>query len=201
MSRTKLGDRHHRQDAFYRRAKKEQFAGRAVYKLQEIDQKYHLFRPGMAVLDLGCWPGSWLQYASTKIGPQGHLVGVDRFEGSIDLPRCRWLVGNVFDVTAAQLCSDLQGFHVVLSDMAPDTSGIRSQDQARSEQLFERALDIAEAVLLPGGIFVGKLFQGPGWAALLTRMRRMFARVESCKPQGSRKESIEQYIVGTDKSS
>ena len=183
-----------RHDVYYQRAKKEQFAARSVYKLQEIDQRFGLFRPGQRVLDLGCRPGSWLQYAAQRTG--GTLVGLDRQPLQVVIPGARLLVGDVFELDAATLRGELSGFDVVLSDMAPDTTGVRHLDQARSEALFERALDLAEALLGPGGHFVGKLFQGPDWNRLLGRLRARFGETRTVKPESSRKDSIEQYVVG-----
>ena len=169
-----------------------------MYKLEEIDQRFRIFRRGDRVLDLGCKPGSWLQYAAQRSGDGAKLVGIDRT--SLDPKHVpaggRVLVGDVFSVELAQLAGALDAFDVVMSDMAPDTTGVRSLDQARSEALFERALEIAEQLLSPGGRFVGKLFQGPGWNDLLRRVRTRFAKVRTVKPEGSRKESIEQYVVG-----
>jgi 23S rRNA (uridine2552-2'-O)-methyltransferase len=183
-----------RHDVFYQRAKKEQFAARSVYKLQEIDERFGLFRPGQRVLDLGCRPGSWLQYAAQRT--HGTLVGLDRQPLDRAVPGATVLVGDVFVVDAATLRGELPGFDVVLSDMAPDTSGVRHLDQARSEALFERARELADSVLVPGGHFVGKLFQGPDWNRLLTEMRARFGEVRTVKPESSRKDSIEQYVVG-----
>lgn len=146
------------------------------------------------MLDLGCAPGSWLQYASTRVGPSGRLVGIDRTEIP-GVAGARLLVGDVFTVTPAELLGDLAAFDVVMSDMAPDTSGIRHLDQSRSEALFERALDLAEALLAPGGNFVGKLFQGPEFKNLIDRCRRQFDEVKMVKPESSRQFSIEQYVV------
>jgi len=192
---SKLRDRSHRHDVFHRRAKQQGFVARSVFKLEEIDQKHHLLRRGGRVLDLGCKPGSWLQYAGTIVGPDGALVGIDRTPLDKPVPGARLLVGDVFAVTPEELRGELDGFDVVLSDMAPDTSGVRSLDQARSEGLFERALEIAELTLAKGGHFVGKLFQGPDWQRLLKRAREGFGEVRTVKPAGSRKESIEQYVV------
>lgn len=183
-----------RHDVYYQRAKKEQFAARSVYKLQEIDQRFGLFRPGQRVLDLGCRPGSWLQYAAQRT--RGTLVGLDRQPLQVVIPGARILVGDVFTMDAATLRGELPGFDVVLSDMAPDTTGVRHLDQARSEALFERALDLAEVLLGPGGHFVGKLFQGPDWNRLLGRLRARFGETRTVKPESSRKDSIEQYVVG-----
>jgi 23S rRNA (uridine2552-2'-O)-methyltransferase len=192
---SKLRDRSHRHDSFHRRAKQQGFAARSVFKLEEIDHKVRLFKPGARVLDLGCRPGSWLQYAAKAVGPAGALVGLDRTPLDVHLPGARILVGDVFNVSVEELRGELPAFDVVLSDMAPDTSGVRSLDQARSEGLFERALEIAEATLAPGGRFVGKLFMGPDWQRLIARARAGFTEVRTLKPAGSRKESIEQYVV------
>jgi 23S rRNA (uridine2552-2'-O)-methyltransferase len=193
---SKLADRSARRDRFHQKAKREGFAARAVYKLEEIDGKVSLFRPGDRVLDLGCAPGSWLQYARTKIGERGVLVGLDR--GPLQRPpaNARLLVGDVMTIDVATLKGDLPVFDVVLSDMAPDTSGIRHVDQARSEALFERALEIATATLALGGNFVGKLFQGPDFKKLTDAVRVKFDTLKIVKPESSRQISIEQYVVG-----
>jgi 23S rRNA (uridine2552-2'-O)-methyltransferase len=193
---SKLKDRSHRHDSFHRRARQQGFAARSVFKLEEIDQRHRLLAPGARVLDLGCRPGSWLQYAARVVGPKGALVGIDRAALDVEIAGARIVVGDVFEVTAAALLGELAAFDVVLSDMAPDTTGVRSVDQARSEALFERALEIAEATLAPGGHFLGKLFMGPDWQRLLARVRAGFAEAKTLKPAGSRKESIEQYVLG-----
>lgn len=199
MAKTRLDDRGTRRDRFHQKAKKEGFAARAVYKLEEIDQKVSLFETGDRVLDLGCAPGSWLQYARKQVGETGILVGLDRPVGinaMKALPNARLLSGDVMTVKLEELTGDLSGFDVVLSDMAPDTSGIRSLDQSRSEALFERALEIAQAVLSPGGNFVGKLFQGPDFKKLMEAVRLTFDKMKTVKPASSRQISIEQYVVG-----
>jgi 23S rRNA (uridine2552-2'-O)-methyltransferase len=192
---SKLNDRSKRHDVYFKRAKQEGFAARSVFKLEEIDRRTPLFRKGPRVLDLGCRPGSWLQYAAKVLGDDARLVGVDRTPLDITLPHCRVVVGDIFDLAPSELLGGLAAFDVVMSDMAPDTSGIRAADQARSEALFERAMWIAEQTLAPGGNFVGKLFQGPEFAALVKHARAQFTDVKTMKPQGSRKESIEQYVI------
>ena len=169
---------------------------RSVFKLEEIDSRHHLLRSGDRVLDLGCRPGSWLQYAGRIVGPGGALVGIDRQPLDAAIPGARIVVGDVFEVTPETLRGELPAFDVVLSDMAPDTSGIRSMDQARSESLFERALEIALVTLTPGGSFVGKLFQGPAFQELIRRCRAEFVSVATQKPKSSRPESIEVYVIG-----
>ncbi len=192
----KLDDRDVRHDRFHQKAKREGYLARAVYKLGEIDDKHHIFDGGHRVLDLGCAPGSWLQYARQRIGDRAVLVGLDR--GPLQHPPTgsRILVGDVMTIDIKELLGDLPAFDIVLSDMAPDTSGIRHLDQARSEALFERALEIACAVLAPGGNFVGKLFQGPDFKKLSDQVRSLFEVGKTAKPESSRQISIEQYVIG-----
>lgn len=192
---SKLSDRRTRRDRFHKKARKEGYLARAAYKLETIDAKVELFCPGQRVLDLGCSPGSWLQYAGRQVGPEGHLVGIDRGPIDLSLPNLRTLVGDVHDIEVDDLLGDLEHFDVVLSDMAPDTSGIKSLDQDRSEALFERALDIAEQTLAPGGRFAAKLFQGAGFQGLIAHCRERFGKVKIVKPPASRQASIEQYVT------
>jgi 23S rRNA (uridine2552-2'-O)-methyltransferase len=196
MARSKLEDRATRRDRFHQQAKRAGFRARAVYKLSELDDKFHLLSPGDRVLDLGCAPGSWLQYARQRVGDKGVLVGLDRAPLARPVPGARIVVGDVMTIDPAELRGGLPAFDVVLSDMAPDTSGIRSLDQARSEALFERALELAVALLAPGGHFVGKLFQGPDFKRLLEAVRARFTLAKSAKPASSRQISIEQYVIG-----
>jgi 23S rRNA (uridine2552-2'-O)-methyltransferase len=191
-----LRDRRHRHDAFFQRARREGFAARSVYKLEEIDRALRLLRPGDRVLDLGCRPGSWLQYAVRGVGSHGQVVGIDRQPLPQPVAGARALVGDVFAVTDAELLGDLAAFDVVLSDMAPDTTGVRSADQARSAALFEEALGRAERLLAPAGSFLGKIFQGPDVTPLRRRMGERFATVKPWKPEGSRPSSPELYLVG-----
>ena len=193
---SKLSDRRFRKDRFHRQAQAAGYRARAVFKLEEIDRKVGLLRPGARVLDLGCAPGSWLQYAAERVGPGGRLVGIDRAPIDVVLPNLRLLVGDVFEVSREELLGELPAFDAVLSDMAPDTTGIRHVDQIRSEALFERALDLATTTLAHGGTFLAKLFQGPEFHALTMRCRREFSRIKIEKPAGSRQQSIEQYVAG-----
>ena len=192
----RLDDRNTRRDRFHQKAKREGFVARAVYKLEELDQKFDLLAPGDRVLDLGCAPGSWLQYARQRVGERGVLVGLDRAPVPTAPPDARIVVGDVMSIDVATLRGELPAFDVVLSDMAPDTSGIRHMDQARSEALFERALEIACLTLAPGGNFVGKLFQGPDFKKLTEAVRARFHTAKTAKPASSRQISIEQYVIG-----
>ena len=192
---SRLHDRRTRRDHFHQRAQRAGFRARAVFKLEELDNQFDILHTGDRVLDLGCAPGSWLQYARTRIGDAAAMVGLDRAPPAAPIPGARLLVGDVFTITPSELLGDVKAFDVVLSDMAPDTIGVRHADQARSEALFERALEVAVAVLAPGGNFVGKLFQGPDFKRLTDACRARFSQVKTAKPASSRSFSIEQYVV------
>ena len=192
---SRLRDPHHRHDAFFRKARGAGFAARSVYKLEEIDRRVRLLRAGDRVLDLGCRPGSWMQYAQRVVGPHGAVVGIDRDPLPQPIAGTRVLVGDVFVVTDAELLGGLKAFDVVLSDMAPNTTGVRSTDQARSAALVEEALARAERLLAPGGAFVAKIFQGPDLEAIRKRLSARFSEVRTVKPEGSRAQSIEIYLA------
>lgn len=188
---------HPYQDHYFHRAKKEHYLARAVYKLQEIQNKHRVVRHGDRVLDLGAAPGSWIQLTSRIVGPEGLVVGVDLQPIAHPFPEhVVTLQQNIFDEDFIGLLESRYGpFDVVLSDMAPKTSGIKSADAARSELLFERALDVARHVLRPGGHFLAKIFQGDEFHALLGRVKQSFRRVKVVKPDASRKQSREIYVL------
>ena len=191
-----LRDRNRRHDAFYRKARSEGFAARSIYKLEEIDRRLHLLRPGARVLDLGCRPGSWLQYACQVAGPHGVVVGVDRQPLPKPVTGARVLVADIYTLSDQELLCGQAAFDVVLSDMAPDTTGIRATDQARSAGLVEEALGRAERLLAPLGAFVAKVFQSPDVPRIRSRMAARFSDVQLVKPKSSRDESTELYLVG-----
>jgi len=188
---------HKYQDHYFHRAKKEHYLARAVYKLEEIHGKHQLLRPGNRVLDLGAAPGSWMQLTSRIVGPQGLLLGVDL--KVIDHPFPSHVVvlqGDIFDATfIEELQRKFAPFDVILSDMAPATSGIRVADSARSALLFERTLELVKLMLRPQGHFLSKIFQGSEFHDLLLQVKKMFSRVKVVKPDASRKESKEIYIL------
>ena len=193
---SKLDDRSNRRDRFHKKAKKLGFLARAVFKLEELDQQFKLFKPGQRVLDLGCSPGSWLQYARSKVGKEGILVGLDRGPLRGDTSGSRVVVGDVMKVELPELLGDLTAFDVVLSDMAPKTIGDSTTDALRSEALFERALEFASVVLRPGGHFAGKVFQGGGFTGLMERVRGLFLQSKPFHTKATRAGSAEHYLVG-----
>jgi 23S rRNA (uridine2552-2'-O)-methyltransferase len=184
------------QDHFGERAKREGFPARSVYKLEEIDRRVKLFRRGQRVLDLGAAPGSWTLYAADKVGSEGSVVAVDLNEARIALPgHVSFRALDVFALDAATLGGP-SSFDVVLSDMAPHTSGQRQRDQFGSYELYVRALEIAASVLCPGGAFVGKIFQGAELEQARALTRAAFEQVRIVKPAASRDESYEIFLVG-----
>jgi 23S rRNA (uridine2552-2'-O)-methyltransferase len=188
------------QDHYFKRAKREGFAARSVYKLEEIERRQRLLAPGQRVLDLGCAPGSWLQYAARRVGPSGSVLGLDLEAVAVSLPaQAQARVGDAFALDAAALLAEGGPFDVILSDMAPRTSGIRSADAARSAQLVEQTLALAATLLRPGGTLLVKVFQGAQMEALRADFRRAFARVHIVKPRASRSESVEVYLLGEEK--
>jgi 23S rRNA (uridine2552-2'-O)-methyltransferase len=184
------------QDHWGRKAKKEGFAARSVFKLEEIDRRVRLFRPSMRVLDLGAFPGSWTSYAAQKVGASGRVLGIDLTEFRGTLPA--WATIRQGDALTVDVIAEHGpgAFDVVVSDMAPNTSGHRFTDQARSHQLFMRALHIALGVLVPGGHFVGKIFLGPDFEEARRALQAAFEEVRIIKPPASRAESIETFLVG-----
>jgi 23S rRNA (uridine2552-2'-O)-methyltransferase len=185
-----------RHDTFFRKARAAGFAARSVFKLEEIDRRVRLIRPGDRILDLGCCPGSWLQYAVQAVGPHGAVVGIDRNPLPRPIAGARVIVGDIFTATDDELLGSQKAFDAVLSDMAPDTTGIRSTDQARSARLFAEALTRAIRLLAPGGAFVGKVFQGPDFEDVRKQLAARFADVRIIKPDSSRAQSIEIFLVG-----
>lgn len=204
MKRKQSGNRY-LTDHFAQKAKKEHFPARSVYKLQEIQEKFHVLKAGDRVLDLGCAPGSWIKYAAGVVGNQGRVTGIDLKEVSGKFPaHVRVMVGDVMELTGCG--PGISGgealealYDVVLSDMAPSTTGHRDVDAARSHQLCRAALEIARRRLGPGGGFVCKIFQGPDFEEFVAAVRGSFERSKIFKPQSCRKESKEIYIIGLGK--
>lgn len=189
-------------DHYFKKAKEQNFAARSVFKLEEIDQKFKLLRPGLQILDLGASPGSWSQYCSQKIGDQGRILGVDLSPVKIQLKNAVFIQADLRDLHLAALFRE-QGFEpsfdLVISDMAPKTTGIRFTDQARSMELCELALATARQFLKPGGHFICKLFHSDDFAKLRGEIKKTFARFEAVKPDSTRRISKEIFLVGLKK--
>ncbi|PID40635.1 MAG: 50S rRNA methyltransferase [Proteobacteria bacterium] len=187
-------------DHYTHKARKENFAARSVYKLQEIQKKYRLLSKGARILDLGCAPGSWLQFAAQQAGPGGRVVGIDLTPVTISLPeQVTVLTGDVADLEGHLAELGQTRFDAVLSDMAPSTTGNRHVDQARSLGLCEAALYIAEHALVPGGNFVCKMFQSGDTQAFTEAVRKQFQRQAALRPKSTRKTSREVFVIGIGK--
>lgn len=191
-----------RPDEFTKRAKAAGYPARSVFKLEEIDRRCRLFRPGQRVLDLGCAPGSWLLYAAQKVGPQGLVRGVDLTPLEIALPRnAAAVAGDALSLDGPVRAFVDEGgpYDVVVSDMAPATTGNRFSDQARSAELVRGTLAVAERVLLPGGAWVAKLFMSEELQDIRVAVRKAFTEERILRPEGTRKVSYEVFLVGLGK--
>lgn len=191
----------HVNDPYVKKAKQEGWRSRAAYKLQEIDDRDHLLRPGITVVDLGAAPGGWSQLAAQKLAGKGRVIALDVLE-MVGLPGVTFIQGDFReDAVLEQLVAALDGKPVdlVISDMAPNMSGVGIADQARSMHLAELALDFAATWLKPGGTFLVKVFQGTGFQEYLAEMRRHFRQVVTRKPKASRDRSSEVYLMGKDR--
>jgi 23S rRNA (uridine2552-2'-O)-methyltransferase len=188
-------------DYYFKKAKKEKYPARSVFKLEEIQKKYRLFRRGDAVLDLGCHPGSWSLYTSAVVGPTGLVVGVDLQETSKD-PReggspIHWMCG---DITDPELIGRIQAvrpaFKAVISDIAPKTTGNRWADHQHSMRLVIQTLELAHLFLHEKGHYLSKIFQGEDMPELVNDLKKQFNFVKVIKPESSRKESREVFLLG-----
>ncbi len=192
----------HFDDEYVKKAQQEGYRSRAVYKLAEIQQKEKLIKPNMAIIDLGAAPGGWSQYAVKLVGKKGRVIASDILD--IDpLPFVEFIQGDFTEQSVldqilgvlAQSNSNNHKLDVVISDMAPNISGVESIDLPRSLYLCELALDMAKEVLKPGGSLVVKLFQGQGSDQYLRDVRSSFRQVKIRKPKASRARSKEVYVV------
>jgi 23S rRNA (uridine2552-2'-O)-methyltransferase len=209
VNRAWLND--HVNDTYVKLAKKDGYRARAAYKLQEIDDTLHLVKPGQLVVDLGSAPGAWSQYVRRKLSPKSATGGgaaAGELNGRIialDLLPMEPIEGVLFiqgdireDAVLAQLAGHMQGQRadLVISDMAPNLSGISSADAARIEHLIELALDFAQDHLKPEGALVAKVFHGGSYDALVQRFRETFVTVKRLKPKASRDKSSETFLIG-----
>lgn len=200
MARSKSSHRwmqRHVNDAFVQRSKREGYRSRAAYKLLEIQEKDGVLRPGQRVVDLGAAPGGWLQVARDLIGPKGHVIGIDLLPIA-PLDGVTLLQGDFREEAGLEALDRALGgqpVDLVLSDMAPNISGSAAVDQPRAMYLCELALDFCQSHLRPGGDFVCKVFHGQGFDAWLQTVKGQFRRVVVRKPEASRANSREVYLV------
>jgi 23S rRNA (uridine2552-2'-O)-methyltransferase len=187
----------HEQDAYVRRARTEGWRSRAVFKLMEIQRRERLLRHGMTCIDLGASPGGWSQFAARAVGPRGRVIALDILPLA-PLAGVEFVHGDFNEPAVVEtLIGRLAGGQadLVLSDMAPNLSGMAALDQPRAMELAERAHDLAQQVLRPGGDFLVKVFQGENFDAFRGRLRGTFGSVKACKPPASRARSSELYLL------
>lgn len=189
-----------RKDSFYTRAKTAGYRSRAAFKLEELATTERLLRRGDTVIDIGAWPGGWLQVAARLVGPGGRVIGIDLQPiAPLPDPHVSVIAG---DITLAgvqeqvlQRCGGQAD--VVLSDLAPKLTGVRVRDEARAQALVENVLEFARRVLRPGGVFIVKLFMSDELPQFTARLRGFFRAVRTTRPEATRKASSEIYAVAT----
>ena len=184
-------------DHYTHRAKDEKWLARSVYKLQEIDNKFKLIRKGNRLLDLGCYPGSWSQYALRKVGPQGEVVGIDlRGPEHLSSPGFRFIQADVLALETEWLAREITPRDMVMSDLAPPTTGIRATDTSRSISLARKAAEIAYKLLRKRGHFICKIFEGEDLNPFKSEVSKYFRQVRLFRPKATRKRSREVYLIG-----
>jgi len=191
--------RYERKDHFHQRAKREGYRSRAAYKLLEVQRAERLLRAGDRVVDVGCWPGGWLQVAAAAVGDAGRVVGVDRdaIDPPLDLPNVTALAGDITDAADVQRVRDALGgaADVVLSDAAPKLTGVRAVDRAAEEALLEAVVGCLPDLLRAGGSLLLKVLDGPEAQAVAKRARAGFEKSKTIKAEASRKGTSERYLV------
>lgn len=186
-------------DHFFKKAKQDNFAARSVYKLEEINKKLRIFKPGDLVLDLGASPGSWSQYVSGLVGSKGQVLGIDLKPVEVKLENAKFIQADLYDLNLDEVLKSHgfdSGFDSVISDMAPKTTGIRFTDQARSTELCELALSVADRFLNKKGHFVCKLFHSDDFQSLKKMILAKYEKFEAVKPEATRSISKEIFLVG-----
>jgi 23S rRNA (uridine2552-2'-O)-methyltransferase len=198
QAKTRAWHHQHANDFYVRRSVEQGYRSRAAYKLMEIDDKDRLLRPGGVVVDLGCAPGGWCQVAAERMKGQGRIVGIDLLEltglNHVDFIQGDFTEERPLAELEALLCG--QRVDLVMSDMAPNITGVSVADQARSYHLAELALEFAAKWLKPGGALLVKVFQGAGFEDYVRQMRGVFQTVTVRKPDASRDRSREVYLLG-----
>ncbi|HXK24538.1 MAG TPA: RlmE family RNA methyltransferase [Myxococcota bacterium] len=192
---------YHRKDAFHQRAKREGYRSRAAYKLAEIADRHALLAPGARIVDLGAWPGGWLQVAAERVGPSGRVVGVDL--AAIDplgIKNVFAIQGDFDEPRVLQAILDALGgpADVLLCDAAPKLTGLRDVDRAREESLLEAVAAALPALLRPGGDLLCKLLDSPEANAIGRRLGHSFREARTLRPEATRKASAERYLLARD---
>lgn len=188
------------EDHYTRRARTDNWPARSVYKIEEIDKKYKIIRPGSKILDLGAYPGSWSRYCLKKIGPKGEVIGIDlKTPDQLSAPNYRFIQGDIFTLEPAWLFRETGRRDVVLSDMAPRTTGIHVTDISRSAALAGKALDIALTILKARGHFLCKIFESEDVKAFRNDLSRTFKQIRTLRPPAVRKKSREVYLLGLER--
>jgi 23S rRNA (uridine2552-2'-O)-methyltransferase len=195
--------RYQRKDHLHQRAKKEGLRSRAAYKLEEVQKSFKLLASGQRVVDLGCWPGGWLEVAAGRVGPEGVVVGIDRAEVDPPIPLSQVvaLVGDLEDPEITERVRKALGSEradVLLSDAAPKLTGVRETDRANEERLLEAIEALIPQLLAPGGALLLKILEGPEAQVIDRRIRSLFARAKTVKLASTRKGSTERYLVARD---
>lgn len=186
-------------DHFFHKAKKENFLARSVYKLEEIDERFKILKKDDQVIDLGYHPGSWIQYTSQKVGVNGMVIGADVRDINTKLSNLKNVRVYQKDVLEIQSMEELgvsEQFDVVLSDMAPNTTGIQSVDQARSLNLVEMVFFLLPKFLRPGGNVVVKVFESNDAQVFLKEQKKHFSEFHYLRPQSTRSVSKEYFVIG-----
>lgn len=200
MARSKTSNKwlqEHFDDMYVKKAHAEGYRSRAIYKLKEVDDKEHLFKPGMSVVDLGAAPGGWAQYVSQKLGGSGTIVAMDILPMT-PLPGVTFIQGDFREDSVLNELMNWIPEHsvdVLLSDMAPNMSGTRAVDVPRAMYLVELAYDFSHKMLKPGGTLLMKVFHGTGFDEIVKQARLQFQHVVIRKPQASRARSRETYLL------
>ena len=186
-------------DAYARRAQEQGYRARSAFKLKSILKKFPIVKAGHKVLDLGAAPGSWLQVAHERVGKNGLVIGVDQELIEPIARNVKTIQADIFDDSCVAQLRSFGMFDIILSDLAPKTSGIKTRDQAQSAALVEQVFALAQQLLKPHGSFAVKLFQGPDTNNLRAQAQRMFKKVDAYKPPASRDRSFESYLIGQGK--
>ena len=184
-------------DHYFKKAKKEGFLARSAYKLDEIQNKYRLIRPGDSVLDLGCAPGAWSQVILKIIGANGKLLGIDLKSVTLKSANAVFVQKDIFLMQAEEFIH--APYDCIVSDMAPNTTGIVFRDQCLSEELCQKVIALSDEYLKPKGRLVMKLFQGPGSKQIENEVKKRFDSIQLLKPLSTRKESKEIFVIGLGK--